>query len=56
METNNDLNTESIAVLDTDTEWCKPPILKRLNGAKLELQHLICLISHPIRGLAFHHS
>ena len=31
-------------------------ILRRLNGAKLVLQNLLCLIEHPILCLAFHHS
>ena len=49
---NIDFNTESFAFLGSS----RFNVLKRLDGAKLALQHLLCLIEHPILRLAFHHS
>ena len=31
-------------------------VVRRLNGAKLASQHLLCVIEHPILRLAFYHS
>ena len=45
MGTNIDFNTESFAFLDS--------FRFKINGAKLALQHLLCLIEHPVLRLFF---